>query len=63
VWGDTVNTASRLETASEPGKINISRDFLDRVKKIADVEPRGLQPIKGKGEMEMYFVRGLKPSR
>ena len=60
VWGDTVNTASRLETASEPGKINISKEFWERVKDVVDVEPRGLQALKGKGEMEMFFVRALK---
>lgn len=60
VWGDTVNIASRLETASEPGKINVSKEFYDRVKNQVEVEPRGKLAIKGKGEIEMYFVRSLK---
>lgn len=57
VFGDTVNKASRLENASAPGRVNISgatRALLgDRI----ECEPRGCQPIKGAGEMEMFWVK------
>jgi len=56
VWGDTVNTAARFESASEPGRINISRPFLEKVRHHIQFTERGLIPIKGKTEMEMFFV-------
>ncbi len=59
VWGDTVNVAKRIESAGEPGRINVTRDFLDRVQGSVLSEARGLIPVKGKGEMEMFFINGL----
>jgi len=58
VWGDTVNTASRMESASIPGKINISQESYERVKDITylEFESRGLVAAKGKGNIPMYFV-------
>ncbi|MFN5849468.1 MAG: adenylate/guanylate cyclase domain-containing protein, partial [Chitinophagales bacterium] len=56
IWGDTVNVASRLEQTSEPGKINISRSTYDAVKHEFPCTPRGLIPIKNKGDIEMFFV-------
>jgi class 3 adenylate cyclase len=59
IWGDTVNTASRMESSGEPGKVNISEATYELVKN----EPgfsftsRGRVQAKGKGEMEMYFVQ------
>jgi adenylate cyclase len=61
VWGDTVNTASRLESSGEPGEINISSATYECVRGFFVCEPRGLVEAKGKGEIEMYFVRGLRP--
>lgn len=57
-WGNTVNTASRLETNSEPGKLNISRSTYEFIKldKNFDFEYRGKIEAKGKGAIEMYFV-------
>lgn len=60
VWGDTVNTASRMESASDPGRVNISRATYDLVKDYFECEPRGKLEVKGKGLVEMYFVNGLK---
>lgn len=60
VWGDTVNTASRMESSSDPGRVNISRTTYDLVKDYFDCEPRGKLEVKGKGPVEMYFVNGLK---
>ncbi|MBV6493661.1 MAG: Adenylate cyclase [Turneriella sp.] len=56
VWGDTVNTASRLESSGEPGRINISHATYDLVKEKFRCTPRGEIPVKGKGPLAMYFV-------
>lgn len=58
VWGDTVNTASRLETNSEGGRINISADVFELVKHQYQCTPRGSIDVKNKGMMEMYYVEG-----
>jgi adenylate cyclase len=60
VWGDTVNTAFRLQSVGATGKINISRAFHDRIADAADCEARGHIMTKSKGEMEMFFVHGLR---
>lgn len=56
IWGDTVNTASRMESSGEPGKINISGATYELVKKKFNCTSRGKIKAKGKGEVEMYFV-------
>ncbi|MFO1524929.1 MAG: adenylate/guanylate cyclase domain-containing protein [Turneriella sp.] len=61
VWGDTVNTASRCESSGVPGQINISATTYDLVKDFFACEYRGATPAKNKGNIDMYFVRGLKP--
>ncbi|HRW74961.1 MAG: hypothetical protein H6568_13480 [Lewinellaceae bacterium] len=58
IWGDTVNTASRLESESEPGRINISRAVFDLVQDAFSCQYRGRLPVKNRGEIEMYFVDG-----
>jgi class 3 adenylate cyclase len=57
IWGDTVNMASRIEKASNPGRINISQAVYDVVKKHFDCEERGEIPIKGHLSLRMYFIR------
>jgi len=57
LFGDTINTASRMESSGEPGKINISGPTYQLVKNDIDCEYRGEIHAKGKGEMEMYFVK------
>ncbi|HMQ46966.1 MAG TPA: adenylate/guanylate cyclase domain-containing protein [Saprospiraceae bacterium] len=59
VWGDTVNTASRMESSGEVNKVNISRATYELLKNDADFtfESRGKITAKGKGDIEMYFVR------
>ena len=59
IWGDTVNTASRMESASEPGKVNISQATYELLKdhKEFRFEARGKISAKGKGEMNMWFVK------
>ncbi len=56
IWGDTVNTASRMESSGEAGKVNISQSTYQLVKDHFVCTPRGMVMAKGKGEMEMYFV-------
>jgi adenylate cyclase len=61
IWGDTVNTASRMESSGEAGKINISGTTYEFVKDFFECEYRGKMPVKYKGELEMYFVNGIIP--
>ncbi|MEN8798355.1 MAG: adenylate/guanylate cyclase domain-containing protein, partial [Flavobacteriaceae bacterium] len=58
IWGDTVNTASRMESSGEVGKINISQATYDIIKDDPQFsfEERGKIKAKGKGVVEMYFV-------
>ena len=59
IWGDTVNTASRMESSGEVGQVNISEATYALVKDEPDLSftPRGKVQAKGKGELEMYFVQ------
>jgi class 3 adenylate cyclase len=61
IWGDTVNTASRMESSGEPGKVNISGTTYEFVKDFFVCEHRGKMPVKYKGELDMYFVKGIVP--
>lgn len=61
IWGDTVNTASRLETTSEPDKVNISGATYFLVKDFFVSEYRGKVAAKHKGEVDMNFVYRIKP--
>jgi len=60
IWGDTVNIASRLESNSESGKINISESTYELIKDTFDCEYRGEIDVKNKGLMKMYFVNSTK---
>ena len=60
IWGDTVNLASRMESAGEAGKLNISGATYAQVMDLVHVRPRGPIKVKGKGELHMYFVTGLR---
>ena len=59
IWGDTVNTASRMESSGEAGKINISGTTYEFVKDFFVCEHRGKMPVKYKGEIDMYFINGI----
>jgi adenylate cyclase len=61
IWGDTVNTASRMESSGEAGKINISGTTYEFVKDFFVCEHRGKMPVKYKGELDMYFVNEIIP--
>ena len=56
LWGDTVNTASRMESHGVPGRIQISEATYALVKSEVKVEDRGLLEIKGKGSMRAFLV-------
>ncbi|MFN4082353.1 MAG: adenylate/guanylate cyclase domain-containing protein [Bacteroidia bacterium] len=56
IWGDTVNVAARMESASEPGKINISETTYNMVKDSFNCKYRGKFTAKNKGDIDMYFV-------
>ncbi|MBK9249809.1 MAG: adenylate/guanylate cyclase domain-containing protein [Ignavibacteria bacterium] len=56
IWGDTVNTAARMEQNSEAGKINISETTYSLVKDQFTCEYRGEIDAKNKGKLAMYFV-------
>ncbi len=56
VWGDTVNVASRIESSSEPGKVNVSASTHDLIQDKFHCISRGKLPIKNRGEIDMYFV-------
>ena len=56
IWGDTVNIASRMESNSIPGRINISENTYQCIKDSFDCEYRGEVDVKNRGMMKMYFV-------
>ncbi|MFN8308850.1 MAG: adenylate/guanylate cyclase domain-containing protein [Chitinophagales bacterium] len=56
IWGDTVNMAARMQQFGEPLMINISRDTYEIIKEKFACVFRGKVDVKGKGEVEMYFV-------
>jgi len=58
IWGDTVNTASRMESSGEVGKVNISGSTFNLVKEYYICTHRGRIKAKGKGALDMYFVEG-----
>ena len=60
LWGDAVNTASRMESHGLPGEIQITASTQEKVKDAFELESRGTITVKGKGEMPAWFVRGRK---
>jgi len=58
VWGDTVNTASRMETTGLPGRLQVTRETSERLSGAFELERRGIVDVKGKGRIETWFVLG-----
>lgn len=56
IWGDTVNTASRIESSSDPGRINLSASTFEMIHQDFSCVPRGKIVAKNKGEMDMYYL-------
>ena len=60
IWGDAVNTASRMESSGIPGKVNISGDTYELIRDHFDCTHRGKIQAKNKGEIDMYIVENVK---
>ena len=59
LWGDTVNIASRMESQGEPGRIQVSAAVRDCLKDRFELSLRGSIPIRGRGNMETYWLTGI----
>lgn len=62
LWGDTVNIASRMESQGIPGCIQVTTATYERLSGKFIFEERGVLHVKGKGEMNTYFLKGRKTS-
>jgi len=65
LWGDAVNTASRMESYGTPGRIQITRATYELLADDFECEPRGTIAVKGKGEVETWYLvrpRDERPS-
>lgn len=60
LWGDVVNTASRMESQGTSGMIQITRNTYELIKNEFVCVPRGTIVVKGKGEMEVWYIVGEK---
>ncbi|QDU61150.1 Adenylate cyclase [Planctomycetes bacterium Pan216] len=58
LWGDTVNTASRMESHGIPGSVQVSESTYELIKDRFSFEDRGEIKVKGKGEMKVYLLEG-----
>jgi guanylate cyclase len=58
LWGDAVNTASRMESHGTPGRIQITRATYELLADEFECEPRGTITVKGKGDMDVWYVLG-----
>ncbi|MBL7986968.1 MAG: adenylate cyclase, partial [Chlorobi bacterium] len=56
IYGDTVNTASRMESHGEAGKIHVSQEFTNAVGEVFSFTERGEMEVKGKGVLRTYFL-------
>ena len=56
LWGDAVNTASRMESQGTPDRVQITRATYELIKDEFDCEYRGTVPVKGKGDMETWYL-------
>jgi class 3 adenylate cyclase len=62
IWGDTVNTAARMESHGVPGRIHISQATHELIKDDFVCDHRGTIDVKGKGEMDTWFVEATSES-
>lgn len=61
VWGDAVNTASRMESTGEAGKIQVAEETHALLRDRFDLEARGTVEVRGKGTMHTWYLLGRKP--
>ena len=61
IWGDTVNTASRMESHAPPGSIQVTERTHERLAAEFTFERRGSIEVKGKGAMTTYLLLGRRP--
>jgi guanylate cyclase len=59
LWGDAVNTASRMESYGAPGRVQITRPTYELLADEFECESRGTITVKGKGEVEAWYLVGL----
>jgi adenylate cyclase len=60
IWGDTVNMAARHESYSEPNCIHLSAETAALLPKRFAIESRGVLNIRGRGQVETYFLNGIR---
>jgi guanylate cyclase len=60
LWGDTVNTASRMESQGQQGEIRITRATYDLISAAFNCTAQGMVDVKGKGPMEVWRIDGRK---
>jgi adenylate cyclase len=60
LWGDTVNTASRMESTGVPGRIQVTEAVYERLRSTYDFEARGEVEVKGKGRLRTYLMTGRR---
>jgi guanylate cyclase len=63
LWGDAVNIAGRMQTQGTQGRIQVTRSTYELLKHEFVLEPRGTIEIKGKGEMETWYLIGRRGAR
>ncbi len=61
IWGDAVNVAALIEANGAPGRVNLSETVAGHVGPLVELEPRGSIAAKNKGELQMFFLKRLKP--
>jgi class 3 adenylate cyclase len=60
LWGDTVNTASRMESHALPGTIQVTQRVVEQLQQRYELEPRGTVEVKGKRRMTTYLLVGTQ---
>ena len=60
LWGDAVNMASRMESQGTPGQIQVTQATYELLRDEFELEPRGTVPIKGKGNVETWYLVGRR---
>ena len=62
LWGDAVNMASRMESHGTPGEIQVTQATYELLRDEFELEPRGTVSVKGKGDVETWYLVGQRAS-